>query len=209
MNSEFSPDDIQTLSLSEAIRKRPRLYFEKCFNEQSLDSLPFEVLCHAFDEYFDAACRKIEITVFNDSFLVHYDAGISLDAKDGYEELTKAEVIMTMQFACRNEKKHLAVGEEFCSLGMAIINMAAESCELATQCKGVKGNFTFEKGILQTREITAASSEEEFTSLRVKPDPSLFEGLSFTAEGINKRATAISARLEGLTILVHNTIQPV
>jgi DNA gyrase/topoisomerase IV subunit B len=207
MDKEYTSDDIQTLSTGDAIRMRPHLYFDKCFSEKTLDSLPFEVLCHAFDEYFDGVCKKIEISVHNDSFVVNYDAGISLESKDGYGGLTKAETIMTQIFACKNEKKHLAVGQEFCSLGMATINFAAERCELMTVCNGKKGFYVFENGITIFKEIDITQTKEELTKILIKPNKQLFEGLTFTFDGINEKAKQINSKLTDLDIRISNNIQ--
>ncbi len=207
MKKEYTSDDIQILSTGDAIRMRPYLYFDKCFSEKTLDSLPFEVLCHAFDEYFDGVCKRIEISVHNDSFFVNYDAGISLEIKDGHGGLTKAETIMTQIFACKNEKKHLAVGEEFCSLGMATINFAAERCELTTICNGKRGHYVFENGTTISRTIDTIPAEHEFTKIFIKPDKSLFENLSFTFDGISKIAKQVNSRLTDLEIIVLNHIQ--
>jgi DNA gyrase/topoisomerase IV subunit B len=205
MNKEYSADDINALSAGEAIRMRPHLYFDKCFKEKTLDSLPFEVLCHAFDEYFDGGCKKIEIAVFNDHFTVSYDAGISLEVK--HDNLSKAEVIMTQVFACKNEKKHLAVGEEFCSLGMATINFAAEKCELVTVSKGERGTYIFENGITKRKEIVRVQYGNECTKIYVKPSTLIFEGLGFSFDGINEKAKQINSRLTDLEIIIQNKIR--
>ena len=62
MSEEFDKNNIQALEARVHVRLRPTMYFEKCFEEKSLDSLPFEVLCHAFDEYYDGNCKKITLT---------------------------------------------------------------------------------------------------------------------------------------------------
>jgi DNA gyrase/topoisomerase IV subunit B len=206
MDKEFKADDIKTLSTGEAIRRRPRLYFDNCFREKTLDALPFEVLCHAFDEYLDGVCKSIEISVTHHSFTVQYDAGISLERKH-YDDLSKAEAIMTEIYTCRNGKKHLSVGEEFCHLGLATINFAAEQCELTTVCNGKMGHFIFEKGVTLSREINIAETPTEFTKIIMKPDQSLFENLPFTLEGINEKARQIISRMPGLNIIIRNNIQ--
>ncbi|UAY52923.1 hypothetical protein [Ferruginibacter albus] len=205
MDKKYKADDIQILSTGEAIRMRPQLYFNKCFQEKSLNSLPFEVLCHAFDEYFDGVCKTIEIIIANDSFIVNYDAGISLENK--YDDLTKAEIIMTRIFACRNEKKHLAVGEEFCSLGMATINFAAEQSELTTVCNGIKGHYVFKNGITVSRAIESVPAQNDFTKIFIKPDKSIFENLRFTFDGVTEKAKQINSRLTDLNIIIRNNIQ--
>ena len=107
MKKKYTEEDIQALTAKEHIGLRPDLYFETCFAEKSLDSLPFEVLCHAFDEYFEGHCTEIKLQVTKRSFSLEYNAGMPLSLMN--DHLTKAEVIMTKISACSNLKKHLEV----------------------------------------------------------------------------------------------------
>jgi DNA gyrase/topoisomerase IV subunit B len=204
MQKQYNDEDIQALTAGEAVRARPQLYFQKCFQEASLDSLPFEALCHAFDEYFDNACSQINITVNNGAFTVWYNAGISLDLRDN--GLSKAELMMTQLFTCKNEKKHPAVGHAFCSVGMATINFAAERCELTTVCNGKKGHFIFENGATVSATIHTAADERAFTEIFMQPAKLLFPNLRFTAKGIEEKARQICDRLKGLEIIIVNNL---
>jgi len=202
---EYNEDDIQVLSARDAVRLRPQLYFELCFNEGSLDALPFEVLCHAFDEYFDGKCSSIKLVVSKHSFTIDYDAGMSLEPTPS--GISIAESIMTQIGACSNQKKHLEVGQEFCSLGMATINFAAASCELITQSNGQKGVYTFEKGLLKHKqEAPVASTTSAATSISVHPDPEIFPELFFTSMGIQKKVDRLSEKLDELTFQVLDNI---
>ena len=202
MDKDYSIDDIQALSPAESIRLRPRLYFDKCFSEGTLDTLPFELLCHAFDEYFDGSCKSVEISVAQDSFTVHYDAGISLAPRFENDPQSKAELIMTQIAACKHEKKHLSVGEEFCNLGMATINFAAERCELETVYNQKKGHFVFENGKTISSIIKAVENETEYSRIYLKPDKSLFENIPLTLEGIQEKAKQVVSKLTDLSIMV-------
>lgn len=205
MAKEYNEDDIQVLSARDAVRLRPQLYFEQCFKEGSLDALPFEVLCHAFDEYFDGKCSHIKLMVNKHDFSIEYNAGMSLEQTPS--GITRAECIMTQIGACSNQKKHLEVGREFCSLGMATINFAAASCELITQNNGNKGVYTFEKGLLKRKqEMSDSSSVSPSTSIDVHPDPDIFSGLQFTSKGIQKKVTRLSEKLNGISFHVIDKI---
>ena len=201
MENKYTEDNIRALEGGEHVRMRPRLYFEKCFQENSLDILPFEVLCHAFDEYFDSICAVIEITVSKNSFSVYYNAGMSLELTK-FEAITKAEMIMTRIAACSNQKKHLSVGEEFCHLGMAIINCASSKCKLTTVSEQQKAIFSFEDGKVNSREITLIESTNSWTQIYLEPNKEIFENLSFTYEGIMKKVNELKERLPGLVFNV-------
>ncbi|MBF02571.1 MAG: hypothetical protein CMP76_04665 [Flavobacterium sp.] len=204
MKRKYTEDSIQALEAGEHIRMRPKMYFEKCFSENLLDSLPFEVLCHAFDEYFDGNCKEIKLTVWEKSFSIIYNVGIPLSTT--IEKLTKAEIIMTKIGACSNLKKHLTVGQEFCSLGMATINFASENCKLTTVWNDQKGTFEFKDGETISRNIEQFKSEASWTEIYVHPNKLLFETLHFTSKGIEEKATEIRKRLKNLSFIVENKI---
>ncbi|MBX7226344.1 MAG: hypothetical protein K1X55_09960 [Chitinophagales bacterium] len=199
-------DSIRALEVGEHIRMRPKMYFEKCFSENSLDSLPFEVLCHAFDEYFDGNCDEIELTVWKNSFSIKYNSGMSLE-KYINENITKAEIIMTEIRACSNLKKHLAVGQEFCGLGMATINFASDKCKLTTVWNNLKGTFEFQNGKTIRKNIESFLSEVSWTEILVQPNNLLFENLHLTSKGIEEKSSEIIKRLKDLKFIVNDLIE--
>ena len=206
MKKKYTADDIKALDAGEHVRARPKMYFKKCFLENSLDSLPFEGLCHAFDEYFDGNCNKIELTVWENSFSIKYNTGMSLSIIE-LENISYAEIIMTKIGACSNLKKHLAVGQEFCDLGMATINFASEKCKLTTQWENKRGIFEFEDGTTKTKSIEPFESRNSWTEIFVLPNKSLFENLRFTSKGIKKKTVEINNRLAELNIIIIDKIE--
>lgn len=199
MAKEYDANNIEVLSLPEHVRRRPQLYFQDILASGTLDALPFEMACHAIDEYFDGNCRKLEVLVAEDHFELRYDAGMPLDEHAGE---CRAILIMTALFACRNEKKHLAVGEKFCSVGMAVVNAAAERCELQTVAGEQSGEFHFEQGILNSKRFTEAQGKADFTSIKCVPDKALLESLAFSLEGIEAIAAGLRAELEKMQMVV-------
>ncbi|WP_298121766.1 hypothetical protein [Flavobacterium sp.] len=206
MKEKYTEDSIRALEAGEHVRMRPKMYFEKCFSENSLDALPFEVLCHAFDEYFDGNCNEIELTVWINSFSVKYNTGMSLEIRKN-QKISNAEFIMTKIGACSNLKKHLAVGQEFCGLGMATINFASDKCKLTTVWNNLKGTFEFKNGETLTKNIESFSSEVSYTEILVQPNNLLFENLHFTSKGIEEKSSEIKKRLKDLNLIVNDLIE--
>jgi len=205
MSEKYKADDIRALDGRVHVQMRPKMYFEKCYSENSLDSLPFEVLCHAFDEYFDKNCSEVKLTIWKNAFSINYNAGMSLATK--HNDMTTAEIIMTKIGACSNLKKHLAVGQEFCSLGMAIINSASKKCKLITHWKNQKGTFEFENGETKTKIIEPFENENSWTEIYVEPNKLLFGDLCFTSTGIMKKAKEINKRLTDLDLIITDKIE--
>ncbi len=206
MSKDYKEEDIQALSGKNHVRMRPEMYFEKCFSEKSLNSLPFEVLCHAFDEYYDGNCKAIKLTFWKDFFAIEYDVGMPL-RKMKYDNLTYAEVIMTQVMACSNLKKHLAVGEAFCGVGMATVNFASKSCELTTVWNNKKGTFLFKDGETASRKIESHKGNESWTKIIVKPLKDVFGTLEFTSNGIIEKTEAIKEKLPHLNIILDDRIE--
>jgi DNA gyrase/topoisomerase IV subunit B len=202
MSENYQEDEIQVLSSRDAVRKRPALYFEDCLAAKSLDKFPIEVLCHALDEFLDGNCRQITICLSDNSFTVEYDAGMSLETdRDG---ITRAELIMTAIFACRHQKKHLSVGEEFCELGMATINYVTAVSKLTTVSNGQKGQFFFQEGLLTEKNCNPVPEERDHTSIYMQPDPLIFGEALLTYAGVKERISSILDKLPGLNIILTN-----
>lgn len=183
------------------VRLRPKMYFEDCFRENNLNAIVFGSLCHAIDEYFDGNCHEIFIYANGNSLKIEYNAGMSLEKS---HDLTIAECIMTKIGACSNEKKHLEVGDEFCRVGMAIINAVSEKCELKTIFNRQKGHFIFEKGKTVSNEIIKADNSEDFTTISFEISKEIFGDFVFELNDLRLKLKALKERLPNLKIETSN-----
>jgi DNA gyrase subunit B len=197
---KHTADDIQALEGVEHVRLRPQLYFEKVYAEKSLDRLPLETACHAFDELLDNNCSYLKITVSPNQYSLAYDAGMSLKSVYGNDPMTVAEAYMTRIAACRNYKKHLAVGDEFCEMGITPINAASEWCTLLTYSNGQKGEFRFEIGRTKTCVVTKSDEHNNFTKITVKPDPIIFPNLTINPTTLQQKINTVRKKLNGFDI---------
>lgn len=197
---KYTASSIQTLEGMEHVRLRPQLYFEDCFKENNLNSLVFGALCHAIDEYFDGTCNEIVINAYKKFLSVEYNAGMSLEKS---WDLTKAECIMTKIGACSNEKKHLEVGDEFCHVGMTIINAVSEKCELITISDKQKGHFIFEKGHTVFKEILMSKISENSTKINFEINPNIFDGLIFELNDLELKINSLKEKLPNLEIKLY------
>ncbi len=202
MSDKNFPADIQVLKGPEAVRQRVDMYFGACIQEETLDRLPIELMCHAIDEVIDGNCNSIKIIVHSTYFEVHYDAGIPLTIIKHTNE-TYAEHIMSHLFACKNLKKHLEVGDHMCNLGLATVNFGAEWCDLITVSQNQKGHFKFREGGLESKNIQSSKKGEQ-TVIKLKPDKSLFGNLWFTYGGVAQKAQRLSKQLTGFNIEVES-----
>ncbi|WP_298507821.1 hypothetical protein [uncultured Kordia sp.] len=194
---KYTESDIQSLESRVHVRLRPQLYFEKVYAEKSLDRLPLEVACHAFDKFMSKKCSYLKVTLYSDRFSIEYDAGMSLKREF---EMSHAEIIMTQMRACHNLKEHLAVGSRFCEVGMMVINAASEWCTLHTYSNGEKGEFLFKEGKTETRTICSSDENKNYTKLTVKPDATIFPDLTINPTTLQEKIDGIRKKLNGFDI---------
>lgn len=202
MKAQYNIDDIQALSIAEAIRLRPKMYFAKCFEDNSLDYLVVESICHAIDEHIENKCNKIEIKLNLDSFSIKYNAGIDLEKT--IDDITIAEAVMTIIFACSNIKKNIRIGEKYCEIGIATINYASEFCELITVFNNKIGTFKFSKGKTEFREIKIKEDNNNYTEILFKLDKSIFGDLRYSYLCVLDRIEKIKSEFKNLEINVYN-----
>ncbi|MFK7749347.1 MAG: hypothetical protein AB8B65_13205 [Kordia sp.] len=200
---KYTSESIHSLESRDHVRMRPQMYFKKVYTEKSLDRLPLETACHAFDEVMDNNCNYLKITLYSDYFSIEYDAGMSLKPIYGNDNKTHAETIMTTIGACHNQKKHLAVGDEFCELGMMTINAASEWCKLITYSNGEKGEFLFKEGKTEARTICGSDEKKNYTKITVKPDATIFPDLKINPITLQEKIDVLRKKFVGLDIQLH------
>lgn len=194
--AEYDSSHIEVLKWNEAIQKRPGMYFQECFDEKNLNSLPIEAACHAFDEVIEGQCTEIKILIGSEWFEVRYNVGMPLDeAEDG---TVAAECMLTRLYACSNFKKNLKVGDEFCTVGLATINAVSIEAELVTIENGQIFEVLFSKGLVVERKEIEPIAFEDLTQMRFWLNFALFEGLSFSYDGVVSKVNALPNELKSL-----------
>ncbi len=196
-NKNYRANDIKTLDFKEHVWLRPKLYFQTCFDDNNLNSLALEAFCPAIDEYFDGNCSLLSLSINKNMFKIQYNAGMALTESHG---VTIAELFMTKLMACKNEKKHLKVGEEFCHLGMATINAVAEKCELNISWNKQKGHFIFENGETIIREISYTDIEKNYTEMGFQMSKKIFGNLEFNFDDLQQKLNLLRKKLPNLKL---------
>ncbi len=201
MKKKYSASEINVVTPQEHLRLRPEMYFEECRKDGHLNSLVIESACHAIDEFIDGNCKFIHFAVTDTAFSLKYDAGMSLEADQfgGYKPID----IFSKIFTCSNMKKHLAVGEEFCRLGIATVQWASEFCTVTSVCDGKKGTFWFKNGLFESMELESAENEFDSMHFEMKMDPVIFGDLKFNEKGLDELLSPLRQRLKGLSLEIH------
>jgi DNA gyrase/topoisomerase IV subunit B len=138
--------------------------------------LLFEAVCHAVDEIIDGACTTVTIGITGArSARVEYDAGMSLEPITPSGDVPAAEAFLAHLRACHNLKKHIAVGDRHCQLGLAVLNAFSEELVATTCCSGKSAVLRFAKGKMAPYRIEPTDSADR-TIIAFKLDESLISG---------------------------------
>ncbi|MFT6923193.1 MAG: DNA gyrase/topoisomerase IV subunit B [Crocinitomicaceae bacterium] len=199
MKTNYDEDNIRVVTACEAVRLRPNAYFTECFETKSLNTLPLEATCHAIDEVVDGNCSWITFKIGKMHFSIVYDSAMSLSLKN--DGVTKAEAIMSQIYACKNEKKHLHVGADFCRVGLASLNFVSNRCTLTTVENDQKAFFEFEDGILINKSFNS-TDEDEFTELSFAFDDSIFPNIEFDLDGVQESLSRIKTAFPNVKVEV-------
>lgn len=192
MNKTYGPTDIQVLSLSEAIRKRPRMYiaYKKVPNETNplkteyigdtndphcLTNLIIEALCLSRASAASGSVSEINILVTNGThvFIADNGPGISME-KDKWGK-TLIEMLATVLHACKNIK-HEDV-QHFCTNGVVVVNALTEYFNITNKIDGVAYSYMYKAGKPEQGPFLSDMTNTNGLMLDFKFDPEIFGGL--------------------------------
>ncbi len=188
MSGKWKSKQIQILKAHEVVRKRPEMYLGSLDNPNLNTKLVFQSLCHAIDEVLDEKCSEISIFINNLYARVFYDAGMPLDVDNLGEKLPAAVSFFSELKACKNRKKHSEVGEEYCELGLFILNAVCESMEAKITSEGRFAHLKFRQGILEKPVEISETQGENSTEIQFKLDSEILNNIAFNIEQIKTEA---------------------
>ena len=144
--SDFRVMGITVLTGLDAVRKRPGLYV----GELDREGLPVELmaqgLCHALDEAASGRCTRVMVALSGSAACIQYNASPSLEEDE--RGSTQAERLFSVLHACSNEKENLEVGDEYCTLGLAVLNAFSKVFLATVIHDGRKKSFFYQEGVL-------------------------------------------------------------
>lgn len=187
MMSDLLNRDVQVISIAEAVRKRPTMYFGPA--EDIHNKILFEMLCIARE---DAQCHdvKVNITLYTQSRCkVEFSRPLGVDPF--HRGMSHAETVLTVLHACKAEKsagdKH-----DFCMSGIAAANALCRDLTLIVITDSNERHFQYYSRGVPTCKLEKSKLSPESpagsTIFTFQVDFDLFPGLQYSFKEISEWA---------------------
>ncbi len=203
--TSYSEADITVLEGLEAVRKRPGMYIGST-GPTGLHHLVWEVVDNSVDEAMAGYCTTIEVTLCEDgSCQVSDDGrGIPVGVHHQYEELTAAEVVLTVLHAGgKFGGEGYKVSGGLHGVGISVVNALSSRVEVEIDRDGNRYYMDFvDGGRLDTRLAASGASPDGRTGTTVRfwPDGSIFDETRFRFQTLSERFQMMAFLNRGLQI---------
>ena len=226
--SSYEAQDITILEGLEAVRTRPGMYIGST-GPTGLHHLVWEVVDNSVDEAMAGHCTRINITLTPDGACEVSDdgRGIPVANHPNYEDLTAAEVVLTVLHAgAKFGGKGYKVSGGLHGVGVSVVNALSKRVEVEIDRDGERYAMLFGNGgeLIQRLKPVGPSDIGELpigelpigelpigetgprtgTTVRFWPDPEIFDEVEFRFQTLLERFQMMAFLNRGLEIRVRD-----
>ena len=212
-SSSYGASDITVLEGLEAVRKRPGMYIGST-GPTGLHHLVWEVVDNSVDEAMAGHCTRIDITLTADGACEVSDdgRGIPVDKHPKYEDLTAAEVVLTVLHAGgKFGGDGYKVSGGLHGVGISVVNALSHRVEVEIDREGTRHAMVFcDGGELKERLAPIGDSPviegtpRTGTTVRFWPDPTIFDEIVFRFQTLIERFQMMAFLNRSLEIRVRD-----
>jgi len=202
----YSAQDIQVLEGLEAVRKRPGMYIGST-GPTGLHHLVYEVVDNAVDEAMAGYCNQIEIEILPDGGCEVRDdgRGIPVGKHHQYEDLTAAEVVLTVLHAGgKFGGEGYKVSGGLHGVGVSVVNALSSRVEVEIDRDSKRHFMSFKDGGQPDQKLSNTEdspNNRTGTTVRFWPDKEIFkEGIEFRSATLVERFQMMAFLNKGLEI---------
>ena len=209
VESSYSAADITVLEGLEAVRKRPGMYIGST-GPTGLHHLVWEVVDNSVDEAMAGHCSIIRVRLLADGGCEVSDdgRGIPVDRHPQFEEMTAAEVVLTVLHAGgKFGGDGYKISGGLHGVGVSVVNALSSRLEVEIDREGNRHYMDFVDGGLRRTRLTETEPSPEGrtgTIVRFWPDTAIFDEVTFRLQTLVERFQMMAFLNRGLEIQVHD-----
>lgn len=199
--TEYTANSITILEGLQAVRKRPAMYIGST-DARGLHHLVYEVVDNSIDEAMAGYCSRIEVVLHLDNSVTVRDngRGIPVDIHPK-EKVPAVQVVMTKLHAGgKFDNTAYKVSGGLHGVGVSCVNALSEFLEVAVRRDGSLWRQRYSRGVPQEELQRMGSSDSHGTTVRFKPDETIFESMEYSYETLKKRFEELAYLNKGLEI---------
>lgn len=202
-DAQYGADNITVLEGLEAVRLRPAMYIGDV-GARGLHHLVYEVVDNSIDEALAGHCDTINVVIHEDNSISVQDNGrgipVAVHEKEGRSAL---EVVMTVLHAGgKFDKDSYKVSGGLHGVGVACVNALSTHLEVTVEREGKKYLQEYSIGIPKYQVKEIGTSERRGTTVKFKPDASIFTHTEYSYETLMKRMRELAFLNRGITIVI-------
>src|SRR5262249_13208753 len=201
----YTASDIRVLEGLEAVRKRPAMYIGDTA-AYGLHHLVFEVVDNSVDEALARYCRQIRVVLHVDGSCTVVDDGRGIPVDEyGRSGRSAAEVVLTkLQAGGKFENSVYKVSGGLHGVGISVVNALSEWLELEIRRDGRVYTQRYDRGKPQADLAAGEKTAKRGTTIRFKPDPEIFEEMTFSFDLLSNRLPELAVLNKGLKIQIED-----
>jgi DNA gyrase subunit B len=203
-NTSYDAGSIQVLEGLEAVRKRPGMYVGGT-DVKALHHLVYEVVDNSIDEALAGVCKRIDITIHEDSSVSVQDDGRGIPVgMHPTQKKSALEVVMTTLHAGgKFGGGGYKVSGGLHGVGVSAVNALSEWCEVEVRREGGIHFQRYERGYPKApvKVIGKTKTDDTGTKTKFKYDPQIFkEEMEFRFDTLVQRFREMAFVTRGVTI---------
>ena len=185
---EYGGSEIQVLEGLEAVRKRPGMYIGST-SESGLHHLVYEIVDNSIDEALAGFCDEITVTINEGDTITVTDNGrgipVDIQPQTGLPAL---EVVFTVLHAGgKFGGGGYKVSGGLHGVGASVVNALSEWLEVQVRKDGKIYEMKFSRGEITQPMRVVGTADRTGTTVTFKPDPEMFDILTFSYDTIHTR----------------------